>query len=241
MDTKILDLMINELHLLNKEKNVMNSNLYYILKVKWPNAEDVVRSSEDHVYSHIGYERIYRNLSYSALQIYKYTYVNHKYTTMTSMQDRFRTVKEAGLVIDVNNMDIDKMVDACGLVFAIDKLMISRLCKDIAEIIVREIDVSKEMFMSSIKFLQGFLEFIVEYHNYEDYKERFISRYRDGITGFELFLISEMFKIVKNLKLFNTDESMLDLLRGGPFYDLDQHNISSQESSLPEPEMSDDE
>ena len=241
MDIKILDLMVNELHQLYKEKRVMDINLYYILKVKWPNAEDVVRSSEDHVYSHIGYERVYRNLSYSALQIYKSSYVNHKYMVSTSIRDSYTTMRESGLVIDKDYMKIDKMIDACGLVFAIDKLMISRLCKDIAEIIVGEIDISKEMFMSSIRFLQGFLEFIVEYHNYEDYKDRFISRYRDGITGFELFLISEMFKIVKNLKLFNTDESMLDLLRGKPFYDSVQYSISSQEHSLLEPEMSDDE
>ena len=231
MDTKILNLMLNELHLLYKEKRIMNDNLYYILKVKWPNAEDVVRCSEDNVYSHIGYERMFKNLSYSALQIYKSSYVNHKYMVSTSMRDTNTTMKEAGLFIDKDNMKIDKIVDACGLVFAIDKLMISRLCKDIAEIIVREIDVSEEMFISSIRFLAGFLEFIVEYHNYEDYKEKFISKYRDGITGFELFLISEMFKIVKNLKLFNTDESMLDLLRGGPFYDLDQPIMSPQENS----------
>ena len=229
MDTKILDLMLNELHLLYKEKRVMNDNLYYILKVKWPNAEDVIRCSEDSVYSHIGYERMYRNLSYSALQIYKSKYVNHKYMVSTSMRVN-NSMKDAGLFIDKDNMKIDEMVDACGLVFAIDKLMISRLCKDIAEIIVREIDVYEEMFMSSIRFLQGFLEFIVEYHNYEDYKERFISKYRNGITGFELFLINEMFKIVSNLKLFNTDESMLDLLRG-PLYDLAQPSMSSQENS----------
>lgn len=219
MDKLILKSMIKELYLLAEEKEVMNSNLYYILRAKWPEDRDILERSNDHVYSHIGYERMYKDLTYSALQIYKSRYANHKYMVTTAITDISKTMREARLVIDINNMEIDKMLDVCGLIFAIDKLLISKLCRDIAEIIVREINVSEEMFMSSIRFLKDFLEFIVDDYNYDDYKDRFISRYRDGITGFELFLISEMFKIAGDLKLFNTSKDMLDLLRGGPFYE----------------------
>ena len=219
MDKLILKSMIQELYLLAEEKEVMNSNLYYILKAKWPKDIDVLERSNDHVYSHIGYERMYKDLTYSALQIYKSTHAVNKYITTTGMSSTNKLMRTAVPVIHVKNTKIDKMIDVCGLIFAIDKLLISRLCRDIAEIIVREINVSEEMFISSIKFLKGFLEFIVDYYNYDDYKDRFISRYRDGITGFELFLISEMFKIASNLKLFNTGKDMLDLLRGGPFYE----------------------
>lgn len=209
----LLDSSVQTLYSLIKEKNIMNSNLTYIIEAKYPNPNRVLERSEDHVYSHLGYEEKYKNMPFSILYIYKNLYVNKKYIVDTTMPDTLTKMRESGLYIDSKHCD--KMIYTCGLVFAIDKLLINKLCNDIAEIIVNEMEINDNTYVSSVKFLAELLEFLVTNYNGLAFMDN-LNRYINGVTRHEVKLVSKMFKMIGSLlnMYLNIDMDIIGMFKG---------------------------
>lgn len=215
MNKDILNEMYGMLSLLSIEKEALKKNLYYLLQHK-NKSDNKQNEIIDVVYqmatSAIEYEKSLKDIPFSGLYLHK-KIIEPSYLMHISSKYIHIDLEESGL--DLNSIDLEKVIDKCSELTAINKALITRLCDDIATYTESECCVFNGMSLTSRKFISDFLKFVVNSYTRSDYLEVFKLRYKGGITGFELFLIDLVFESAEdNLKLFNTNRAMVESIRG---------------------------
>lgn len=211
MNKTILTEMFTTLKLASIDVKVLRENLYNLLehKHKSDTPSDLLFQLSS---SCIEYEKPLKNVPISGLMLYKNN-VELSYLVHTQSKNVDIDLVKSGL--DLDSIDLDTVSDRCGELIAVNKRLIERLCEDIAAYIESEQCVFNGMSISSRKFISDFLKFVVDSYTRSDYMEVFKLRYKNGVTGFELFLIDLVFESAEDsLELFKTNRAMLDILRG---------------------------
>lgn len=211
MNKTILTEMFTKLNLASIDVKVLRENLYNLLehKHKSDTPSDILFQVAS---SCIEYEKPLKNVPISGLMLYKDN-VELSYLVHTQSKNVDTDLVKSGL--DLDSIDINIVSDRCAELIAINKVLIARLCDDIATYIENDRCVYNGMSLSSRKFISDFLKFVVDSYTRSDYMEVFKLRYKGGITGFELFLIDLVFESAEdNLKLFNTNRAMVESIRG---------------------------
>lgn len=211
MNKVILTEMFTELYLASIDVKALRENLYNLLehKHKSDTPSDLLFEMSS---LYIEYEKSLKNVPISGLMLYKTT-VELSYLIHTQFKNVDTDLVKSGL--DLDSIDLDKVSDKCGELIAINKVLIARLCDDVAAYIESERCVFNGMSISSRKFISDFLKFVVDSYTRSDYMEVFKLRYKSGVTGFELFLIDLVFEAAEdNLKSFKTNRAMVESIRG---------------------------
>lgn len=211
MNKTILTEMFTKLYSASIDVKALRENLYNLLehKHKSDTPSDILFQVAS---SCIEYEKPLKNVPISGLMLYKNN-VELSYLVHTQSKNVDTDLVKSGL--DLDSIDINKVSDRCAELIAINKVLIARLCDDIATYIENDRCVYNGMSLSSRKFISDFLKFVVDSYTRSDYMEVFKLRYKGGITGFELFLIDLVFESAEdNLKLFNTNRAMVESIRG---------------------------
>lgn len=211
MNKTILTEMFTKLYLASIDVKALRENLYNLLehKHKSDTPSDILFQVAS---SCIEYEKPLKNVPISGLMLYKDN-VQLSYLVHTQSKNVDTDLVKSGL--DLDSIDINIVSDRCAELIAINKVLIARLCDDIATYIENDRCVYNGMSLSSRKFISDFLKFVVDSYTRSDYMEVFKLRYKGGITGFELFLIDLVFESAEdNLKLFNTNRAMVESIRG---------------------------
>lgn len=211
MNKAILTEMFTKLKLASVDAKVLRENLYNLLEHK--NKPDTPSDTLFEVASLcIEYEKPLKNVPISGLMLYKDN-VQLSYLVHTQSKNVDTDLVKSGL--DLDSIDINKVSDRCAELIAVNKVLIARLCDDIATYIENDRCVYNGMSLSSRKFISDFLKFVVDSYTRSDYMEVFKLRYKGGVTGFELFLIDLVFESAEdNLKLFKTNRAMVESIRG---------------------------
>ena len=211
MNKAILTEMFTKLKLASVDAKVLRENLYNLLEHK--NKPDTPSDTLFEVASLcIEYEKPLKNVPISGLMLYKDN-VELSYLVHTQSKNVDIDLVKSGL--DLDSIDINKVSDRCAELIAINKVLIARLCDDIATYIENDRCVYNGMSLSSRKFISDFLKFVVNSYTRSDYMEVFKLRYKGGVTGFELFLIDLVFETAEDeLKLFKTNKAMVESIRG---------------------------
>lgn len=211
MNKAILTEMFTKLKLASVDAKVLRENLYNLLEHK--NKPDTPSDTLFEVASLcIEYEKPLKNVPISGLMLYKNN-VELSYLVHIQSKNVDTDLVKSGL--DLDSIDINIVSDRCAELIAINKVLIARLCDDIATYIENDRCVYNGMSLSSRKFISDFLKFVVDSYTRSDYMEVFKLRYKGGVTGFELFLIDLVFESAEdNLKLFNTNRTMVESIRG---------------------------
>lgn len=211
MNKAILTEMFTKLKLASVDAKVLRENLYNLLEHK--NKLDTPSDTLFEVASLcIEYEKPLKNVPISGLMLYKDN-VQLSYLVHTQSKNVDTDLVKSGL--DLDSIDINKVSDRCAELIAVNKVLITRLCDDIATYTESECCVFNGMSLTSRKFISDFLKFVVDNYTRSDYMEVFKLRYKGGVTGFELFLIDLVFEAAEdNLKLFNTNRAMVESIRG---------------------------
>lgn len=211
MNKAILTEMFTKLKLASVDAKVLRENLYNLLEHK--NKPDTPSDTLFEVASLcIEYEKPLKNVPISGLMLYKNN-VELSYLVHTQSKNVYIDLVKSGL--DLDSIDINKVSDRCAELIAVNKVLIARLCDDIATYIENDRCVYNGMSLSSRKFISDFLKFVVDSYTRSDYMEVFKLRYKGGITGFELFLIDLVFETAEDeLKLFKTNKAMVESIRG---------------------------
>lgn len=211
MNKTILTEMFTKLYLASIDVKALRENLYNLLehKHKSDTPSDILFQVAS---SCIEYEKPLKNVPISGLMLYKDN-VQLSYLVHTQSKNVDTDLVKSGL--DLDSIDINKVSDRCAELIAVNKVLITRLCDDIATYIENDRCVYNGMSLSSRKFISDFLKFVVDSYTRSDYMEVFKLRYKGGITGFELFLIDLVFESAEdNLKFFNTNRAMVESIRG---------------------------
>jgi hypothetical protein len=211
MNKTILTEMFTKLYLASIDVKALRENLYNLLehKHKSDTPSDILFQVAS---SCIEYEKPLKNVPISGLMLYKDN-VQLSYLVHTQSKNVDTDLVKSGL--DLDSIDINKVSDICAELIAINKVLIARLCDDIATYIENDRCVYNGMSLSSRKFISDFLKFVVDSYTRSDYFEVFKLRYKGGVTGFELFLIDLIFESAEdNLKLFKTNRAMVESIRG---------------------------
>lgn len=211
MNKTILTEMFTKLYLASIDVKALRENLYNLLehKHKSDTPSDILFQVAS---SCIEYEKPLKNVPISGLMLYKDN-VQLSYLVHTQSKNVDTDLVKSGL--DLDSIDINIVSDRCAELIAINKVLIARLCDDIATYIENDRCVYNGMSLSSRKFISDFLKFVVDSYTRSDYMDVFKLRYKGGITGFELFLIDLVFESAEdNLKLFNTNRAMVESIRG---------------------------
>ena len=211
MNKTILTEMFTKLYSASINVKTLRENLYNLLehKHKSDTPSDILFQLSS---SCIEYEKPLKNVPISGLMLYKDN-VQLSYLVHTQSKNVDTDLVKSGL--DLDSIDINKVSDRCAELIAINKVLIARLCDDIATYIENDRCVYNGMSLSSRKFISDFLKFVVDSYTRSDYMEVFKLRYKGGITGFELFLIDLVFESAEdNLKLFKTNRAMVESIRG---------------------------
>jgi hypothetical protein len=211
MNKTILTEMFTKLYLASIDVKALRENLYNLLehKHKSDTPSDILFQVAS---SCIEYEKPLKNVPISGLMLYKDN-VQLSYLVHTQSKNVDTDLVKSGL--DLDSIDINIVSDRCAELIAINKVLIARLCDDIATYIENDRCVYNGMSLSSRKFISDFLKFVVDSYTRSDYMEVFKLRYKGGITGFELFLIDLVFESAEdNLKLFKTNRAMVESIRG---------------------------
>lgn len=211
MNKVILNEMFTKLYLASMDVRVLRENLYNLLehKNKSDTPSDLLFQLSS---SCIEYESPLKNVPISGLMLYKDN-VQLSYLVHTQSKNVDTDLVKSGL--DLDSIDINKVSDRCAELIAVNKVLIVRLCDDIAAYIENDHCVYNGMSLASRKFISDFLKFVVDSYTRSDYLEVFKLRYKGGITGFELFLIDLVFESAEdNLKLFKTNRAMVESIRG---------------------------
>lgn len=211
MNKTILTEMFTKLYSASIDVKVLRENLYNLLehKHKSDTPSDILFQLSS---SCIEYEKPLNNVPISGLMLYKDN-VQLSYLVHTQSKNVDTDLVKSGL--DLDSIDINKVSDRCAELIAVNKVLIVRLCDDIAAYIENDRCVYNGMSLSSRKFISDFLKFVVDSYTRSDYLEVFKLRYKGGITGFELFLIDLVFESAEdNLKLFKTNRAMVESIRG---------------------------
>lgn len=189
MNKTILTEMFTTLKLASIDVKVLRENLYNLLehKHKSDTPSDLLFQLSS---SCIEYEKPLKNVPISGLMLYKDN-VELSYLVHTQSKNVDIDLVKSGL--DLDSIDINKVSDRCAELVAVNKVLITRLCDDIATYIENDRCVYNGMSLSSRKFISDFLKFVVDSYTRSDYMEVFKLRYKGGITGFELFLIDLVF------------------------------------------------
>lgn len=211
MNKAILTEMFTKLKLASVDAKVLRENLYNLLEHK--NKPDNPSDTLFEVASLcIEYEKPLKNVPISGLMLYKNN-VELSYLVHTQSKNVDTDLVKSGL--DLDSIDINIVSDRCAELIAINKVLIARLCDDIATYIENDRCVYNGMSLSSRKFISDFLKFVVDSYTRSDYMEVFKLRYKGGVTGFELFLIDLVFETAEDeLKLFKTNRAMVESIRG---------------------------
>lgn len=211
MNKAILTEMFTKLKLASVDAKVLRENLYNLLEHK--NKPDTPSDTLFEVASScIEYEKPLKNVPISGLMLYKNN-VELSYLIHTKSKNVDTDLVKSGL--DLDSIDINKVSDRCAELIAVNKVLIVRLCDDIATYIENDRCVYNGMSLSSRKFISDFLKFVVDSYTRSDYMEVFKLRYKGGVTGFELFLIDLVFETAEDeLKLFKTNKAMVESIRG---------------------------
>lgn len=211
MNKTILTEMFTKLYLASIDVKALRENLYNLLehKHKSDTPSDILFQVAS---SCIEYEKPLKNVPISGLMLYKDN-VQLSYLVHTQSKNVDTDLVKSGL--DLDSIDINIVSDKCAELIAINKVLIARLCDDIATYIENDRCVYNGMSISSRKFISDFLKFVVDSYTRSDYMEVFKLRYKGGITGFELFLIDLVFESAEDeLKLFKTNKAMVESIRG---------------------------
>lgn len=211
MNKTILTEMFTKLYSASIDVKALRENLYNLLehKHKSDTPSDILFQVAS---SCVEYEKPLKNVPISGLMLYKDN-VQLSYLVHTQSKNVDTDLVKSGL--DLDSIDINKVSDRCAELIAVNKVLIARLCDDIATYIENDRCVYNGMSLSSRKFISDFLKFVVDSYTRSDYLEIFKLRYKGGITGFELFLIDLVFESAEdNLKLFNTNRAMVESIRG---------------------------
>lgn len=211
MNKTILTEMFTKLYLASIDVKALRENLYNLLehKHKSDTPSDILFQVAS---SCIEYEKPLKNVPISGLMLYKDN-VQLSYLVHTQSKNVDTDLVKSGL--DLDSIDINIVSDRCAELIAINKVLIARLCDDIATYIENDRCVYNGMSLSSRKFISDFLKFVVDSYTRSDYLEVFKLRYKGGVTGFELFLIDLIFESAEdNLKLFKTNRVMVESIRG---------------------------
>jgi hypothetical protein len=211
MNKVILNEMFTKLNLASIDVKVLRENLYNLLehKHKSDTPSDILFQVAS---SCIEYEKPLKNVPISGLMLYKDN-VQLSYLVHTQSKNVDTDLVKSGL--DLDSIDINIVSDRCAELIAINKVLIARLCDDIATYIENDRCVYNGMSLSSRKFISDFLKFVVDSYTRSDYMEVFKLRYKGGVTGFELFLIDLVFETAEDeLKLFKTNKAMVESIRG---------------------------
>ena len=209
MNKTILTEMFTKLYLASIDVKALRENLYNLLehKHKSDTPSDILFQVAS---SCVEYEKPLKNVPISGLMLYKDN-VQLSYLVHTQSKNVDTDLVKSGLDLD----SIDIVSDRCAELIAINKVLIARLCDDIATYIENDRCVYNGMSLSSRKFISDFLKFVVDSYTRSDYLEIFKLRYKGGVTGFELFLIDLVFESAEdNLKLFKTNRAMVESIRG---------------------------
>lgn len=211
MNKAILTEMFTKLKLASVDVKALRENLYNLLEHK--NKPDTPSDTLFEVASLcIEYEKPLKNVPISGLMLYKDN-VELSYLVHTQAKSVDTDLVKSGL--DLDSIDLNTVSDRCAELIAVNKVLIARLCDDIATYIENDRCVYNGMSLSSRKFISDFLKFVVDSYTRSDYMEVFKLRYKGGITGFELFLIDLVFESAEdNLKLFKTNRAMVESIRG---------------------------
>lgn len=211
MNKTILTEMFTKLKLASVDVKALRENLYNLLEHK--NKPDTPSDTLFEVASLcIEYEKPLKNVPISGLMLYKDN-VELSYLVHTQAKRVDTDLVKSGL--DLDSIDLNTVSDRCAELIAVNKVLIARLCDDIATYIENDRCVYNGMSLSSRKFISDFLKFVVDSYTRSDYMEVFKLRYKGGITGFELFLIDLVFESAEdNLKLFKTNRAMVESIRG---------------------------
>lgn len=211
MNKVILNEMFTKLYLASIDVKALQENLYNVLKHK--NKSDIPSDTIFQVSSLcIEYEKPLKNVPISGLMLYKTT-VELSYLIHTQAKSVDSDLVKSGL--DLDSIDLNTVSDRCAELIAVNKVLIARLCDDIATYIENDRCVYNGMSLSSRKFISDFLKFVVDSYTRSDYMEVFKLRYKGGVTGFELFLIDLVFESAEDsLKLFKTNRAMVESIRG---------------------------
>lgn len=212
MNKVILNKMFTALSLTSIDVKALEKNLYYLLDHK--KESDGIPSDTFFKVSNlcIKYEKPLQNVPISGLMLYKST-AELSYLLHTQSKNVDLDLVESKL--DLDSIDLDTISNSCAELIAIKKRLIECLCDDIAAYIDSEHYGFNEITLASRKFISNFIKFIVENYSRPDYIEIFKLRYVNEITGYELFLMDQVFKLSEdNLDLFKTNRSILDILRG---------------------------
>ena len=211
MNKTILTEMFTKLYLASIDVKALRENLYNLLehKHKSDTPSDILFQVAS---SCVEYEKPLKNVPISGLMLYKDN-VQLSYLVHTQSKNVDTDLVKSGL--DLDSIDINIVSDRCAELIAINKVLIARLCDDIATYIENDRCVYNGMSLSSRKFISDFLKFVVDSYTRSDYLEVFKLRYKGGVTGFELFLIDLVFESAEdNLKLFKTNRAMVESIRG---------------------------
>ena len=211
MNKTILTEMFTKLYSASIDVKVLRENLYNLLehKHKSDTPSDILFQVAS---SCIEYEKPLKNVPISGLMLYKDN-VQLSYLVHTQSKNVDTDLVKSGL--DLDSIDINIVSDRCAELIAINKVLIARLCDDIATYIENDRCVYNGMSLSSRKFISDFLKFVVDSYTRSDYMEVFKLRYKGGVTGFELFLIDLVFETAEDeLKLFKTNKAMVESIRG---------------------------
>lgn len=211
MNKTILTEMFTKLYLASIDVKALRENLYNLLehKHKSDTPSDILFQVAS---SCIEYEKPLKNVPISGLMLYKDN-VELSYLVHTQSKNVDIDLVKSGL--DLDSIDINKVSDRCVELIAVNKVLITRLCDDIATYIENDRYVYNGMSLSSRKFISDFLKFVVDSYTRSDYMEVFKLRYKGGVTGFELFLIDLVFETAEDeLKLFKTNKAMVESIRG---------------------------
>lgn len=211
MNKTILTEMFTKLYSASIDVKVLRENLYNLLehKHKSDTPSDLLFQLSS---SCIEYEKPLKNVPISGLMLYKDN-VQLSYLVHTQSKNVDTDLVKSGL--DLDSIDINMVSDRCAELIAVNKVLIARLCDDIATYIENDRCVYNGMSLSSRKFISDFLKFVVNSYTRSDYMEVFKLRYKGGVTGFELFLIDLVFETAEDeLKLFKTNKAMVESIRG---------------------------
>lgn len=211
MNKTILTEMFTKLYSASIDVKALRENLYNLLehKHKSDTPSDILFQVAS---SYIEYEKPLKNVPISGLMLYKDN-VQLSYLVHTQSKNVDTDLVKSGL--DLDSIDINIVSDRCAELIAINKVLIARLCDDIATYIENDRCVYNGMSLSSRKFISDFLKFVVDSYRRSDYLEVFKLRYNEGVTGFEMFLIDLVLEAAEdNLEPFKTNRAMIDLLRG---------------------------
>ena len=145
MNTVILNEMFTKLYLASIDVKALRENLYNLLehKHKSDTPSDILFQVAS---SCIEYEKPLKNVPISGLMLYKDN-VQLSYLVHTQSKNVDTDLVKSGL--DLDSIDINIVSDRCAELIAINKVLIARLCDDIATYIENDRCVYNGMSLSS--------------------------------------------------------------------------------------------